>query len=84
MKSGMEKAHRRLEEVHCALEGLAGMFIISTDQIPLKSKELIGLGHLLKILSREAERVETFLRYDSVENDFMDDDDEDDNDDKKE
>ena len=85
-KESLGKVYHRLSQVEGALKGLAAMFIVSNDEIPLEKEELFGLGYLLQILSQETRKVEDFLRCGKIEDDFaLDDDapydDDDDNDD---
>ena len=61
-KKSFAKATQRIDGVRMALAGLAGVFTVASDEIPLEARELMGIGELLKVLSRELERAEEFLR----------------------
>ena len=60
-EKALNKANNRLSELERAMQGLAAVFLMSSDEICLKGEEFCGLGHLMQIFARETRRVELLL-----------------------
>ena len=70
----LDTACHHLLEIEGAMKGLGAVFIMAHNDITFTDRELSGIGELLRILSRENQRIVDVLRYGRTEDKFIDDD----------
>ena len=64
---------QRLASIKLATNSLGMVFNMATDDLYFNYEQLTGVGEIFRMLSRETQRIELFLRYEEIKQEFADD-----------